>query len=197
MKKLSAFKLFLILFIFSLTFTSCGYNGLVEAREEVDAQWANVESQYQRRADLIPNLVATVKGYAEHETEVYTAIANARAKLGTSITLDSSITEDEEKMKAFQQVQGELTSGLSRLLSITEAYPDLKSNENFLDLQSQLEGTENRIATERKRYNDLVGSYNKSVQSFPGLITAKMFGFKKKEYFKAESGAEHAPSVSF
>ncbi len=183
----------------AISFTSCGYNGLVEKREECVSQWANVESQYQRRSDLIPNLVATVKGYATHEQSVYSDIASSRAKLGsTTINISAEeITSDEEKLSAYQAAQSELSSNLSRLLAITENYPELKANENFLDLQSQLEGIENRIATERKRYNDAVQDYNQSIQKFPTLITAKMFHFTPKAYFKAESSAMSAPKVEF
>lgn len=178
-------------------FTGCGYNGLVSQREAVEQQWANVENQYQKRADLVPNLVATVKGFAKHEEKVFAEIAESRSKLGGSLTIDSSITDDPEKLEQFQKVQGQLSAGLGRLLALTENYPELKSNANFLDLQSQLEGIENRISTERKRYNDAVGAYNKAIQMFPGAITARMFHFEKKAYFKAEEGAKAAPKVEF
>ena len=178
-------------------FTGCGYNGLVSQREAVEQQWANVENQYQKRADLVPNLVATVKGFAKHEEKAFAEIAESRSKLGGSLTIDSSITDDPEKLEQFQKVQGQLSAGLGRLLALTENYPELKSNANFLDLQSQLEGIENRISTERKRYNDAVGAYNKSIQMFPGAITARMFHFEKKAYFKAEEGAKTAPKVEF
>lgn len=178
-------------------FTGCSYNPMVEQREAVESQWAQVENRYQERYDLIPNLVNTVKGYASHEEKVFTEIADARSKLGGSITIDSSITDDPEKFEQFQKMQNELGSSLQRLLAITEAYPELKSNENFKDLQSQLEGIENRIATERKRYNDAVRSYNTMIQKFPALITAKIFGFKTKAYFKAEESAAKPPVVQF
>ncbi len=173
------------------------YNSLVSLREDVDAEWANVESQYQRRADLVPNLVATVKGYASHEESVFTEIAESRAKLGGSYTIDSSLTEDEEAFSSYNASQNALSANLGRLLALTEAYPELKANENFLDLQSQLEGTENRIATERNRYNEKARSYNKKRQSFPTVILANMFGFKEKVYFKAEESAHTVPTVSF
>lgn len=178
-------------------FTGCGYNGMVSQKEAVEQQWANVENQYQKRADLVPNLVATVKGFAKHEEKVFTELAEARSKLGGTVSVDASITDDPEKLAQFQKTQRELGAGLGRLLALTENYPELKSNANFLDLQSQLEGIENRIATERKRYNDAVGAYNKSIQMFPGVITAKMFHFEKKAYFQAEEGTQKAPAVSF
>lgn len=178
-------------------FTGCGYNGIVSQKEAVEQQWANVENQYQKRADLVPNLVATVKGFAKHEEKVFTELAEARSKLGGTVSVDASITDDPEKLSQFQKTQRELGAGLGRLLALTENYPELKSNANFLDLQSQLEGIENRIATERKRYNDAVGAYNKSIQMFPGVITAKMFHFEKKAYFQAEEGTQKAPAVSF
>ncbi|MFA6936971.1 MAG: LemA family protein [Treponema sp.] len=181
----------------AFSLTGCGYNTLVEEREAVNSQWANVENRYQERNDLVPNLVNTVKGYAKQEESVFTEIANARSKLGGTVTVDSSITDDPEKLAQFQSEQNQLGSSLQRLLSITEAYPELKSNQNFLDLQSQLEGIENRIATERKRYNDVVKTYNTSIAKFPQVITAKIFGFKSKAYFKADEGATKAPTVSF
>lgn len=177
----------------ALLFTGCGYNTMVSQREAVDGQWANVESQYQRRSDLIPNLVNTVQGYAQHEASVLTAVTNARTQ-AASITVD---TDDPEAFEKYVEAQSQLSSSLSRLLAVAEAYPDLKANENFLDLQSQLEGTENRIATERNRYNEVVRTYNTTIQKFPGLITAKIFGFKEKAYFKAEPTAAAAPVVQF
>jgi LemA protein len=196
MNKKNVFSLVMTIIFVSMIFTSCGYNGFVEKREAVDSAWSNVETQYQRRNDLIPNLVATVKGFAAHEEEVYASIADARSKLG-GMTIDSSITDNPEKFEAFQKAQNELSSGLSRLLAITENYPQLKSNENFLDLQTQLEGTENRISTARTRYNDAVRSYNTAIAKFPGNITAKMFNFEKKSYFSADPEASKAPTVSF
>lgn len=175
----------------------CTYNGFVKDRENVDSQWANVETMYQKRADLVPNLVATVKGFAAHEEKVFTEIAESRSKLGGSVNLDSSITDDPEKFAQFQKTQSELSAGIGRLLALSENYPSLKSNENFLDLQSQLEGLENRISTERKRYNDAARDYNTSIQKFPRSIIANMSGFKKKAYFQAEEKAYKAPSVQF
>lgn len=171
------------------------YNGMVNADQAVSKQWGQVESQYQRRSDLIPNLVSTVKGYAAHESGTLEKVTEARAKAG-SITL----TADEltpENMARFQQAQNELSGALKSLLAVSEAYPDLKANENFLDLQKQLEGTENRIATERMRFNEAVEKYNLKVLRFPGNIWAGIFGFDRKDMFKADEGAQNAPKVSF
>lgn len=171
------------------------YNGMVDADQAVSKQWGQVESQYQRRSDLIPNLVSTVKGYAAHESGTLEKVTEARAKAG-SITL----TADEltpENMARFQQAQNELSGALKSLLAVSEAYPDLKANENFLDLQKQLEGTENRIATERMRFNEAVEKYNLKVLRFPGNIWAGIFGFDRKNMFKADEGAQNAPKVSF
>ena len=171
------------------------YNGLVTADEQVSKQWANVENQYQRRLDLVPNLVATVKGYAEHEQSTLEGVIQARAK-ATQLTVDASKL-NEETMAQFQAAQGELSSALSRLLVSVERYPDLKANQNFLDLQVQLEGTENRIATERTRFNDAAQVYNTKVRKFPNNIVASISGFTQKPYFKSEAGAEKAPQVQF
>ena len=171
------------------------YNGMVDADQAVSKQWGQVESQYQRRSDLIPNLVSTVKGYDAHESGTLEKVTEARAKAG-SITL----TADEltpENMARFQQAQNELSGALKSLLAVSEAYPDLKANENFLDLQKQLEGTENRIATERMRFNEAVEKYNLKVLRFPGNIWAGIFGFDRKDMFKADEGAQNAPKVSF
>lgn len=171
------------------------YNGMVDADQAVSKQWGQVESQYQRRSDLIPNLVSTVKGYAAHESGTLEKVTEARAKAG-SITL----TADEltpENMARFQQAQNELSGALKSLLAVSEAYPDLKANENFLDLQKQLEGTENRIATERMRFNEAVEKYNLKVLRFPGNIWAGIFGFDRKDMFKADEGAQNAPKESF
>ncbi len=172
-----------------------GYNGLVSSQENVNSQWANVESQYQRRSDLIPNLVATVKGYASHESSTLEGVVAARAK-ATQITVDpANLTS--EKLQEYQAAQGQVSSALGKLLMITENYPDLKANQNFLELQAQLEGTENRISVERTRFNETAQSYNKSIRSFPTNILAGMFGFDKKPYFEAEKGSEKAPEVKF
>lgn len=180
----------------SLPFLSgCGYNRLVEQDEAIAQQWAQVENAYQRRADLIPNLVSTVKGYADFEQETLTGVIEARSK-ATSINIDPE-NLSPEAIQNFQSAQDQLSGALSRLMVVVERYPDLKANQNFLELQAQLEGTENRIAFERKKFNDAVGTYNKSVRRFPRVIIAKMFGFDRKGYFEAEEGAEKAPEVSF
>lgn len=171
------------------------YNNMVTADEGVSAAWAQVENVYQRRADLIPNLVSTVKGYAEHESATFEDVTAARAK-ATQITVDPSELEPEE-IAEFNKAQGELSSALGRLLMITENYPDLKANQNFRDLQAQLEGTENRIATERMKFNEAAQKYNTMIRRFPDNIIASMFDFEKKGYFEAQAGAETAPKVEF
>ncbi len=189
------FKLLILSALCALSLSSCGYNTMVEKQEAVEAQWSQVENVYQRRADLIPNLVATVKGYATHESETLTAVVDARSK-ATSVTIDaSSLTE--ENMAKFQQAQGELSSALSRLMAVKEAYPDLKANENFRDLSAQLEGTENRISTERKKFNDTARDYNTYIRKFPNNIVSSIFGFDAKPYFKADEGSDKAPKVEF
>lgn len=171
------------------------YNGMVTAEEGVDTAWSQVENVYQRRADLIPNLVATVKGYAQHESETLEGVVNARAK-ATQITVDpENLTP--EALEEFNKAQGELGSALGRLLAVTEAYPDLKANENFKELQAQLEGTENRIATERMKFNETAKEYNTMIRKFPKSILASVFGFEKKPYFEAQAGAEKAPEIQF
>lgn len=175
--------------------TSCNYNSLVDKQQTVDQAWAQVENQYQRRADLIPNLVNTVKGYSTHESETLQKVTEARAK-ATSITIDAD-NLNEETLAKFQQAQGELSQALKSLLAVSEAYPDLKANQNFMALQAQLEGTENRIATERRRYTEAVKDYNTSIKKFPTNIYAGWFGFEPKPQFKAEAGAEKAPEVKF
>lgn len=175
--------------------TSCNYNSLVEKQQGVDQAWAQVENQYQRRADLIPNLVNTVKGYSTHEEETLTKVIEARSK-ATSVTINADDLT-EENLARYQQAQNELTGALKSLLAVTEAYPDLKANENFLNLQAQLEGTENRISTERQRYTEAVREYNTSIKKFPTMIYAGWFGFKEKPQFKAEAGAKKAPEVKF
>lgn len=171
------------------------YNGLVAKDESVATAWSNVQTQYQRRADLIPNLVSTVKGYAKHESQTLQDVVSARAK-ATQITMDAgSLTP--EKMKQFQEAQGELSQALGKLLSIKENYPNLKASENFSELQAQLEGTENRINECRQLYNEQVKEYNIAVRRFPKNIVASMFGFDKKTPFEAETEAEKAPNVEF
>ena len=171
------------------------YNGMVTAEEGVDTAWSQVENVYQRRADLIPNLVATVKGYAQHESDTLEGVVNARAK-ATQTTVDpENLTP--EALEEFNKAQGELGSALGRLLAVTEAYPDLKANENFKELQAQLEGTENRIATERMKFNETAKEYNTMIRKFPKSILASVFGFEKKPYFEAQAGAEKAPEIQF
>ena len=171
------------------------YNNMVRMDEGVSAGWAQVENVYQRRADLIPNLVNTVKGYASHEKETLEGVIEARSK-ATAVNLNAD-NLSPEKLQQFQQAQDGLSSALSRLMVVVERYPDLKANQNFLDLQAQLEGTENRIAVERRKFNESAQSFNTYVRSFPKNIYANLFGFEKKAYFAAEQGAEKAPVVNF
>lgn len=171
------------------------YNGLVSMDENVSNQWANVETQYQRRSDLIPNLVNTVKGYAKHESETLESVMAARSQ-ATQVKIDPSNCTPQQ-LAAYQKAQGDVTTALGKLLAITENYPDLKANQNFLELQSQLEGTENRINVARKDFNDTAKKYNTSLRRFPRNIIASMFGFEKRNYFEAEVGAEKAPKVEF
>ena len=172
-----------------------GYNGLVSMDEGVQTKWADVETQYQRRADLIPNLVNTVKGYAAHESETLQAVVEARAK-ATSVNIDPT-NMSAEQIANFQKAQDGVSSALSRLLVTVEKYPDLKANENFRELQAQLEGTENRISVARRDYNEAARKYNTTLRSFPKNILAGMFGFEKKSYFEAQEGSEQAPTVQF
>jgi LemA protein len=171
------------------------YNKMVTMDESVSSQWAQVENVYQRRVDLIPNLVATVKGYAEHERETFEAVTLARSK-ATGVTIDPT-NLNEASMQQFQAAQDQLSSALSKLLVVVEKYPDLKANQNFLDLQTQLERTENRITVERMNFNTKAQEYNSFIRSFPKNIYASLFGFEKKAYFKAQEGAEKAPEVKF
>lgn len=171
------------------------YNGLVSMDENVSNQWANVETQYQRRSDLIPNLVNTVKGYAKHESETLESVMAARSQ-ATQVKIDPSNCTPQQ-LAAYQKAQGDVTTALGKLLAVTENYPDLKANQNFLELQSQLEGTENRINVARKDFNDTAKKYNTSLRRFPRNIIASMFGFEKRNYFEAEAGAEKAPKVEF
>ncbi len=171
------------------------YNTMVTKSEKVNEKWAQVENVYQRRADLIPNLVNTVKGYAAHEKETLQSVIEARAK-ATSVNIDAS-NLTAQNLQAFQAAQAGLSQALSKLMVVVERYPELKANQNFLELQSQLEGTENRIAIERKRFNEATREYNTYIKMFPKNIIAGMFGFTKKPYFKAEKGAEKAPEVKF
>lgn len=179
----------LVLWIFS------SYNGLVTKQEAVEKDWSNVENQYQRRADLIPNLVNTVKGYAEFERETLREVIEARSK-ATAVNVDpTNLTP--EKLAEFQQAQNGLSSALSRLLVVVEKYPDLKANENFLQLQAQLEGTENRITVARNNFNETANAYNTAIRRFPGVIVANVSGFERKGYFEAAEGSDKAPTVDF
>jgi LemA protein len=172
------------------------YNSLVTLDEAVTSAWSQVENQYQRRADLIPNLVATVKGYAAQEREVLQAVTEARARVG-QLTVTKEVLENPELFAKFQAAQDEFSSALSRLLVVTENYPQLRSNENFLALQDQLEGTENRISVERRRFNEVVQGYNTTIRRFPGSLVAGFTGFRERVYFEGTPGSEQPPAVSF
>lgn len=194
-------KIKLLLLIFSLTTTSltisgCGYNTLVSLEEQVNSAWANVETQYQRRADLIPNLVKIVEGSATFEKNLLTEVTEMRSKVG-QVKISPEDLSNEEKFKQFEQAQNNLSSSLSRLLVVVENYPDIKSTEAFKNLQVDLAGTENRIATARKRFNEAVQEYNTTIRKFPTIITAKIFGFKEKQYFQSKEGSEQAPEIKF
>ena len=180
----------------TLLFSGCGYNTLQAKDESVIAAWSEVQNQYQRRADLVPNLVNVVKGYAKHEEQVLTEVTQARANVA-GLKVDKEVLENPELFKKYQQAQTEMGSALSRLLMVQEKYPDLKANEQFKDLQVQLEGTENRISTARGRYVETVQDYNTYVRQFPQAMTAKVIGMKTKENFSADSTAQKAPTVSF
>lgn len=195
---LARFSRFAFVAVAAAGLASCGVNTIPTAEEAAKAKWADVQNQYQRRADLIPNLVATVKGYAKQEQDTLTKVTEARAK-ATSIQISAADVTDPDKMAQFQAAQGQLSAGLGRLLASVEAYPDLKSNENFLALQSQLEGTENRIAVARRDYNEAVQAYNTTIRTFPAIIAAKVvYGAKPMVPFQATTpGADTAPAVSF
>ena len=195
MSNMKHLKFTLIAVLIVPLLSSCGYNRMVELEENIDAQWAQVENVYQRRADLIPNLVNTVKGYAEHEQETLESVVEARSK-ATSINL-SADELTEENMQKFQQAQEGLSSTLSRLMMIQERYPDLKANQNFRDLQAQLEGTENRISVERRKFNEATRQYNTYIKQFPRNFIAGMFGFESKPYFESDEGADEVPEVEF
>jgi len=192
MKKLFAAILFVV---GAMSLSSCSYNSMVQLDENVKGKWGAVQTQYQRRADLIPNLVATVKGAADFEKSTLTAVIEARAK-ATSVQVDPTKLTPES-IQQFQAAQGQLSSALGRLLAVSEAYPQLRANESFMGLQAQLEGTENRITVARKDFNDAVQDYNTKIRKFPANLTAKMFGFSEKGYFTAEAGSDKAPTVKF
>jgi LemA protein len=196
MKSSRVVLIVVVVILVLLLFRGCGsYNRLVTLNQQVNREWANVENVYQRRADLIPNLVNTVKGYAAHEQETFTKVVEARAN-ATKVTIDpANMTEAD--MKRFQDAQGQLNSSLSRLIAVAENYPDLKANQNFLELQSQLEGTENRIAVERRKFNETVTTYNTEIKKFPIVLFSNMLGFKFRPYFEARQGADEAPVVQF
>lgn len=185
----------LIALIGVFTLSSCGYNSMVNKQENVTAQWGQVQNAYQRRADLIPNLVSTVKGYASHEQETFTAVVEARAQATQTRVNPEDLTE--ESLQEYQQAQGQLGSALGKLLMIRENYPELKANQNFLALQDELAGTENRIAVERNRFNETARDYNQYIRRFPHVIYAGMLGFKKKGYFEADAASQTAPAVEF
>ena len=193
MKKSTIIVIVVIVLIAIWGITS--YNGMVKMDESVSTAWSNVENQYQRRSDLIPNLVNTVKGYASHEKETFQAVVDARSKATQMQISADDLTP--EKMQAYQKAQGEVGSALSRLLAITEAYPDLKANQNFLELQAQLEGTENRINVARTNFNNAAKNFNTAIRRFPKNILAGIFGFEKRAYFEAAEGSEQAPKVEF
>lgn len=195
MKKVSNTAIVVVLLIILIFIGAGRYNRLVAKDEKVNQTWAQVENVYQRRADLIPNLVSTVKGYANFEQQTLTQVIEARSK-ATSVNIDPD-NLSPEAVDRFEAAQGQLTSALSRLMVVVERYPELKANQNFLELQAQLEGTENRITVERKRFNDAVMDYNRSIRTFPGNLYASVFGFEKKGYFTATEGAETAPKVEF
>lgn len=195
MKKNKGLIITIVVIVLVALWGILSYNRLVGMDENVSNQWANVETQYQRRSDLIPNLVNTVKGYAKHESQTLEAVMVARSQ-ATQVKIDPSNCTPQQ-LAAYQKAQGDVTTALGKLLAITENYPDLKANQNFLELQSQLEGTENRINVARKDFNDSAKEYNTSLRRFPRNIIASMFGFEKRNYFEAEAGAEKAPKVEF
>lgn len=195
MKKNKGLIITIVVIVLVALWGISSYNGLVSMDENVSNQWANVETQYQRRSDLIPNLVNTVKGYAKHESETLESVMAARSQ-ATQVKIDPSNCTPQQ-LAAYQKAQGDVTTALGKLLAITENYPDLKANQNFLELQSQLEGTENRINVARKDFNDTAKKYNTSLRRFPRNIIASMFGFEKRNYFEAEAGAEKTPKVEF
>ncbi len=201
MKKISGGLIALIIVIVCalgiFSFYKNTYNSMVSLDEDVSASWAEVQNQYQRRLDLIPNLVATVKGYAKHESEVFTQVSEARSKAGGQINISDEILNDPDAFARYQQIQDNLGASLQRLLMVTEQYPELKADQNFLALQDQLEGTENRITVARNRFNDTAKKYNKRIRQFPANIIANMSGFEARPYFSASAEAQSAPKVEF
>jgi LemA protein len=186
----------LFLLLASVLYGVSFYNRLVSLNETTNSAWAQVQNQYQRRADLVPNLVETVKGYAKHEKETLENVISARARVG-QLAVTPELLKDPTALKNFDRLQGELSSALSRLMAVAENYPNLKANENFLQLQAQLEGTENRIAVERKRFNEVIQEYNVAIRRFPAVFLARTMGFAPKAYFEAQPGADTAPKVTF
>ncbi len=198
MKKGTIALIVVVVLLFIMFFSFKGYyNSFVTHEEQVSQSWAQVENVYQRRADLIPNLVEVVKGYAKHEQETLQGVVDARSKMGGQVNVSKDVLNDPQAFAKFQQMQGALSSALQRLMVVVEKYPDLKADKRFGELQAQLEGTENRIAVERRRFNESVQNYNQTVRRFPANMIAGMFGFGKKEYFKADVGSEKAPKVKF
>lgn len=197
MKKWIILGVVIVVIILIYSFFKGSYNTFVTMEESVKQKWSQVENVYQRRADLIPNLVEVVKGYASHERETLEAVINARSKVGGQVNVGSDVLNNPQAFAKFQQAQGALTSALQRLMVVVERYPELKADGRFADLQTQLEGTENRISVERGRFNEAVQVYNTAIRKFPDMILANMFGFREKVYFKADAGAEKAPQVKF
>lgn len=197
MKKWIILGVVIVVIILIYSFFKGSYNNFVTMEETVKQKWSQVENVYQRRADLIPNLVEVVKGYAGHERETLEAVINARSKVGGQVNIGSDVLNNPQAFAKFQQAQGALTSALQRLMVVVERYPELKADGRFADLQTQLEGTENRISVERGRFNEAVQVYNTTIRKFPDMILANMFGFREKVYFKADAGAEKAPQVKF
>jgi len=192
-----AIGIVIVLIIVILSSIVGTYNNMVKLDEGVKEKWSQVENVYQRRYDLIPNLVNTVKGYAEYEQETFTAVTEARAKAGGTFNISEEVLNDPAMFQKFQQAQSSLGGALQRLMVVMERYPELKANQNFLSLQDQLEGTENRIAVERKRFNEAARYYNTYIKMFPKVIIANLFGFDEKQYFKSTEGAQEAPKVEF
>lgn len=201
MKKLSkglVTVLVLVVLLFGIGSCAVGkYNTLIALDESVTTQWAQVQNQYQRRLDLIPNLVSTVKGYAKHESDVFTQVSEARASAGGQVNIDADVLNDPAAFEKYQKIQDNLSGSLQRLLMVTEQYPELKADQQFLALQDQLEGTENRIAVERQRFNDVAKSYNTTIRSFPTSVIASFAHLEKKAYFAASTEAQNAPKVEF